>query len=46
MHAALGCLGRRDLEGAAGEAVESALLTTPSPPARAKNVQAESVAMG
>jgi len=46
MHAALGCLGRRDLEGAAGEAVGSTLLTRPSPPARAKRVQAEWVAAG
>ena len=41
MHAGFGRLGRRDLEGVVGEAVESALLTMPSPPARAKTVQAE-----
>ena len=46
MHAGLGCLGRRDLEGVVGEAVGSTLLTRPSPPARAKTVQAESVAAG
>ena len=45
-HAGLGRLGRRDLEGAVGEAVGSTLLTRPSPPARAKTVQAEWVAAG
>ena len=46
VHAGPGRLGRRDLEEVVGEAVESTLLTRPSPPARAKTVQAEWVAAG
>ena len=46
MHADLGRLGRREFEGLVGEAVERALLLRPSPPAQARYVEGNQLAVG
>ena len=46
MHARPGRLGRREFDGVVGEAVERALMRRPSPPAEARYVEGNQLAVG